>query len=216
MSIVRIAREMVQAVAMLPLAAKVLIGLAILAEFVVITQWEHLTFRSPPAPVTLKATISPQKPEQRSFSFSEAPAAEKTRAAEVEASLAKRMARVFIDEPNVEANGSIIANGQAFHLYGIKQLDSKKVCTKASGDRWACGLHAYATLRNSIAHKKIICDPKTILSNGVSAICRLGATDIALTLVRDGLAELDGNIVDAEMVKAQAFAKSQKLGIWDR
>ena len=165
MSIVRIAREMVQAVAMLPLAAKVLIGLAILAEFVVITQWEHPTFRSPPAPVTLKATISPQKPEQRSFSFPEA-AAEKTRAAEVEASLAKRMARVFIDEPNVEANGSIIANGQAFYLYGIKQLDSKKVCTKASGDRWACGLHAYATLRNSIAHKKIICDPRRSCRTG--------------------------------------------------
>jgi endonuclease YncB( thermonuclease family) len=207
---------MVRAVAMLPLAAKVLIGLAILIEFVVITQWEHLTVGSPPAATTPKATLSPQKPEQRSFDFPDARPDEKIQAAAIEADLAKRMARVVIDEPNVEANGSIIANGQAIYLYGIKQFDSKKVCTKASGDRWACGLHAYATLRNSIAHKKIICDPKTILPNGVSAICRLAATDIALTLVRDGLAELDGNIVDAEMVKAQAFARSQKLGIWDR
>jgi endonuclease YncB( thermonuclease family) len=33
--------------------------------------------------------------------------------------------------------------------------------------------------------------------------------------IRDGLAELDGNNVDAEVVNAQAFAKSRKLGIWD-
>ncbi len=44
----------------------------------------------------------------------------------------------------------------------------------------------------------------------------MGSTDIALTLIRDGLAELDDNIDDANMMKAQDFAKSQKLGIWDR
>jgi endonuclease YncB( thermonuclease family) len=122
---------------------------------------------------------------------------------------------LVIVEPEIQANGSIIGNGQILYLYGIKQFDSKNVCTRASGERWACGLHAYATLRNATAHKTIICDPKKILQNAVSAICRLGTTDVALTLIRDGLAELDENIEDTEMVNAQAFAKSRKLGIWD-
>lgn len=61
----------------------------------------------------------------------------------------------------------------------------------------------------------MICDPKKVLQNGVSAICRIGTTDVALVLILDGLAELDENIKDTEMVNAQAIAKSRKLGIWD-
>ena len=160
--------------------------------------------------------ISPQNPEQRSFDFPEAPPADKTQAATAEAGLAKRMARLVIEEPMVQPNGSIIGNRQTLYLYGIKPFDSKTVCTRSSGARWACGLHAYATLRNAIAKKTIVCDPKTLMPNGISAICRMGTTDIALTLVRDGLVELDGNVVGSEMVNAQTFAKNRKLGIWDQ
>ena len=214
--LIRILREMVRAVAMLPLTVKFLIGLAILVEIVVITQWEHLTNTQPPAPTVPYVTVVPQNPEQRSSNFPDSPSADKAPATATEATLAKRMARLVIEEPMVQPNGSIVGNRQTLYLYGIKQFDSKTVCTRASGERWACGLHAYATLRNAIAKKTIVCDPKTILPNAVTATCRMGATDIALMLVGDGLVELDGNVDDVELVKAQASAKSRKLGIWDR
>jgi len=211
----RILREMVRAVAMLPLWVKFFIGVAILLNFIAITQWERLPFKPSPVVNASKVTVSPQQSNQR-FDFPDAPPADKTQSAAIEDLLGKRMARIVIDEPKVEPNGSLKGNGQTLYLYGIKQFDSKQVCTRASGVRWACGLHAYATLRNSLAKKTITCDPKRILPNGVSATCRTGATDIVLPLIHDGLAELDDNIKDTEMVNAQAFAKSQKLGIWDR
>lgn len=94
-----IVREMVRALAMLPLPAKFLVGLIIPVIFVVVTQWQHLTFKQPPAPATSKVSISPQQSEQRSFDFPDAPPADKTHAADVEAYLSKRMARAVIVEP---------------------------------------------------------------------------------------------------------------------
>jgi endonuclease YncB( thermonuclease family) len=55
-----------------------------------------------------------------------------------------------------------------------------------------------------------------ILADGIIATCRIGATDIAATLVRNGLVEIEGDIANTDLMKAQALAKSQKLGIWDR
>jgi endonuclease YncB( thermonuclease family) len=213
---VRILREMVREVVLLPLPIKFFVALAITAIFVVVTQWEQLPFNQPHVADTPKMSISPQQSDQRSFDSPEAPPTDKAHAAPDDAPLIERMASIVIKEPNVHADGSILGNGQTLYLYGIKQFDSKKLCTRASGERWACGLHAYAGFRNAIAKKTIICDLRRILQNGISAICRIGKTNIALALVRDGLVELDDNVEDAEMLNAQAFAKSRKLGIWDR
>ena len=213
---VRILREIVRKMARLSVPAKIAVGLIIPVIFVVVTQWERLTFKQPPVPKPPKVSISSQQPEQRSNNFPAPPPADKAQAMAADAALAKRLTRFVIVDPNVQSNGSIIHNGQKLYLYGIKQFDSKKLCTRASGERWACGLHAYATFRNSVAKQTIVCDPKTLLPNAVNATCRIGTTDIALTLVRDGLVELDDNVDDAELVNAQAFAKSRKLGIWDR
>ncbi len=131
-----------------------------------------------------------------------------------EAAIARHMQRVIFAEPSVQPDGSISGNGRVFHLYGIKQFDSKKLCTRASGERWACGLHAYATLRNTVAKKTIVCDPRTIVGNAVSATCRVGTLDLALMLIREGLVEAD-DIGDVELSRAQALAKISKVGIWD-
>jgi endonuclease YncB( thermonuclease family) len=133
-----------------------------------------------------------------------------------DADIAKRLARFIITEPKAQSDGSISGGRETVFLYGIKQFDSKKLCTRASKERWACGLRAYATLRNEIARKTIVCDPKTLLPNAVNAICRIGTTNVALALVRDGIVELDDNADDDELAKAQASAKSAKLGVWDR
>lgn len=214
---------------MLPLPAKILVALGISTIFVVITQWERLgldvqwerlTRKQPPA-VTVSKTpvpvpVPPQQSEKRSFDFPAAPPADTKSAAAVEALLLKRIGRLNIVNPQVQPNGSIIGNGQIVYLFGIKQFDRNTLCKRASGERWACGLRAYATLRNSIEHKAIDCEPKKQLSNGTSALCRMGSTNVASILVRAGLADLEDDTGDVELRNAQAFAKSRKLGIWDR
>lgn len=211
MFVMRLLRDIVQALATLPRLAKISIGLAIAIEFVVITQWERLALRKPPAP---KVEISAQNPQQ-SPGISEERPADVSPESTINAST-KSMARFTIEEPLVQPNGTILGNHQTIYLYGIKPIDSKAVCTRASGDRWACGLNFYATLRNSIAKKTITCDPKTILPKGVTAVCRLGELDLGLALVRDGIVEADDAVADVEMIKAQQVAKNNKLGIWDR
>jgi hypothetical protein len=161
MSMVRFLREIVREVAKLPLYVKILVSLGLLVNFIVITQWERLTLRQPAITAAPKMSISQEKPAQRSFDFPEIPAPDETRAAQVEVLLAKRMTRITTEEPNVQTDGSISANGQSVHLYGIKQFNSKQLCKRASGEPWACGLHAYAMLRNTIAKKTIVCDPNT-------------------------------------------------------
>jgi hypothetical protein len=193
----------------LSLPVKILIGAAVLVEFIVITQWERLPFHSASAPPVQTARAPAPLPPQT-------PTVESTPAAVVEAVPVRNMAPIVIEEPIVGPNGAITTKGEVLFLYGIKQFDSKKVCFKPTGEKWACGLYAYATLRNSIAHKQIICEPKAPLTNGLAATCRMGPTNIATILLRDGLAEVDSGVGDVELLDAQAFAKVRKLGIWDR
>ena len=215
----RVAHEIYRAVAKLPRTVKFIVGAAILIEFIVITNWEKLSFTevspssAPPLAVAPRSTEPSRiEPQQKLATADSAPP---TTAVPVVATLSKRMERFVITEPNVQSDGAISGNGWTFHLYGIKQFDSKALCTKASGDRWACGLHAYATLRNTIAKGTITCDPKTATGNTVTASCRMGAVDIALMLVQEGLVEAD-DTSDPVLAKAQAFAKLKKIGIWDR
>ena len=213
----RLLREMIQALAMLPFAIKVLIAVALVLDFVVITQWDRLFPKTPTAPVVQKASVSPPKPEHRIFDFSNMPPHDETDSEEIKKISIKRMAPIVIDGPAANPDGSISADGKLLYLYGIKPFNSKNICTRASGERWACGLHAYATLRNTIAHKEITCEPKASLPNGLSTICRIGTTDVAALLARKGLVEIDENTKDdPELIDAQRFAKDQRLGIWDR
>lgn len=204
----RLSREIFRALARLPLPIKVCIGLAIVVEFLIVTQWERLTFREPPPPATITASVASEPPIN--------PLPPPAEPVALEESHAKRMVRFEIIDPQVQVNGSILGNGQVLYLYGIKAFDSKNLCTRRSGERWACGLHAYATLRNTIAKKTIVCDPKTLLPSAIIATCRLGTTNIALAAVRGGVVQLEDNIDDAELVSAQAFARNGKLGLWDR
>jgi endonuclease YncB( thermonuclease family) len=81
---------------------------------------------------------------------------------------------------------------------------------------------ADAALRNAIAEKTIVCEPKKALQNAISAVCHIGTIDLSQMLIRQGLAELDSDSDSdsdseyLELEKAQAFAKSQKSGIWNR
>jgi endonuclease YncB( thermonuclease family) len=218
---------MVREVVLLPLLVKLLVVLGILALFGVITQWERLGLDvqwsrltgkgSPPSSVVMSSVLTPpvERPSPR---IPVASATDKTVTADAAAQALhlKFVAPMIIDDPIVQSDGSISGNGRSFYLYGIGPVDSKRVCTRASGERWACGLHAYAGLRNAVAHKKLVCNPREILPKGIRATCHLGAIDVALTLLREGLVELESDVKDPDLVNTEAFAQSRKLGIWDR
>jgi endonuclease YncB( thermonuclease family) len=215
----RLLREMIRELTALPLVIKIFVAIGLTTIFVIITQWERLGFGTQgerPALAQPATSTLPQQAEQRTANLSPASALEDTDAEAAEALRLKRIGRLDIGDPLVQPDGSIKGNGQTLFLYGIKRFTSKDVCTKASGLKLACGLRAYAGLRNTIEHREIICDPIKILETGVAATCRMGKIDIALALVRDGLVELDDNVDDVALVNAQAFAKGRKLGIWDR
>lgn len=210
----RILREMIQAVAVLPPALKVLVGIGLVVNFIVITQWDRFFVKRPAS--TLVQGVSALE-ESRFLAVPQFPPAGKTGTGKMRKALISSAARIVIDDPQVRPDGTILYNGRILHLYGIKPFNSKDICTRASGVRWACGLHAYATLINTIAHQQIVCNPKAILPDGLGVICHMGATDIAAMLARQGLVEAteDGE-QDPDLMKAQTFAKDRKLGIWDR
>jgi endonuclease YncB( thermonuclease family) len=205
-----------RAIAELPLWLKIFIGLALAAEFIVVTQWERLPFRHAPISTPIKVARKAPPAIDKHIDIPPPPAIDHARVKPIESGPARRMDRVEIDNPQVQSDGAIVGGGQTFYLYGIKPFNSRLLCTKASGERWACGLHAYATLRNEIARKRLTCDPKATSPKGTSAICRVGTTNVALALLRNGLVELEENTEDTEMARAQALAKSGRLGIWDR
>lgn len=208
------ARDLIREMARLPLAAKIIIGLAILAEFVVITQWDYLASKMFSDSVAVQSPISSREPEQHSPDIRSD--IDRPTVATVEAPPPIRSIPIIIENPHIEADGSIIGNGQTFHLFGIKQFNSKELCVRASGERWACGLHAYATLRNTVARNRMTCNPTTLRADALVATCSVGTINLAEMLVREGLVQLDDNVDDADLVKAQASARSRKIGIWDR
>jgi endonuclease YncB( thermonuclease family) len=207
---------MAQAFAKLPFTIKLLVAVFLIAEFVVITQWEKLPFGHSARPVVAKQAAAVQQPKHPSPAALKSAATDKLLAAAAQQHIIKRMNPIVLIDPQVQADGSIHHKGQRLYLYGIKPFNSKQVCTRATGERWACGLEAFATLHNEVAKKTIVCDPKEIRPDGIGATCRMDGVNIALVLVQKGLAALDGSATAIELLNAQDSAKRQKLGIWSR
>jgi endonuclease YncB( thermonuclease family) len=218
---VKYLREAVRELAALPFMIKIAVVIGIAGIFVVITQWERIgsfiqsARLQPPAPIAAQASASRPPTIGRPADIAASPAEEPVDETSDEYR-ARRLGRLIINGAKVNADGSITDKDRTLYLYGIKPFNSKNICKRASGEPWACGLQAYAGLRNAVANKIIVCQPKKILTNGLSVTCRIGDTDIAVMLVNNGLVALDDNVTDAALTNAQSFAKVRKIGIWDR
>ncbi len=210
----RLVLDIAQAIALLPFYAKVLVALGLSAWIVLVADWDEI-FPPHVPPPAIRADRS---------QASEVPAPPVTpvdRKAEdripVAAAPSELTGSFTISDPRVGPDGSITngEDGPPFFLTELKSFSSKDVCTRASGDRWACGLHAYATLRNSIAHKTIQCVNKGSREEP-RITCQMGGENLALILVQNGLVELKDDVQDQDLLRAQAKAKAGLLGIWDR
>lgn len=121
-----------------------------------------------------------------------------------------------IEEPEVRPDGSLQYGARSLRFKEIKPVNRDKLCTRASGEQWACGLQAYATLHNAIAKKAIECREWPSAGTEAKVTCRFGATNVVAILVRQGLAELENGVADPDLRDAQARAQAGALGIWDR
>ena len=121
---------------------------------------------------------------------------------------------IRLERPEVRSNGTI-KNGDAyFVLSDITRFTRKDVCADSSGQKWACGLQAYATLHNMIAGQAIDCIPRQLEGRNTVASCRLGSLNLAGELLKKGLVKLQPDVSDLELQDAQNYAKSHHLGIW--
>jgi endonuclease YncB( thermonuclease family) len=161
-----------------------------------------------------KAPVVALAPQQMDSRLFEPPGATVPRNAPAFQTDALSMATIVMTDPKVESNGAIMGNGNTVFLYGVKPFDQKTICTGSSGVRWTCGLRAYATLRNMLAHKTVNCDPKVKVGDQIRAVCNTGVVDVALTLIRDGIVEFDDTANDADLANAQTVAKNRRAGIW--
>jgi hypothetical protein len=215
-SALRLGLEIVQALALLPLYAKVLVAVGLAVWVVVVADWNEI-FPAPPSPAAPAAKVEQRAPA--------APAQAAIRPAEqksedripVQAPAGGLPGAFTINDPRVAPDGSIRngEDGAPFFLKELKPFNSKDVCTRSDGERWACGLHAYATLRNSIAHKTIRCTNDGSKEEP-RVSCRIGGENLALILVNNGLVELRDGVQDRDLLRAQSKAKAARTGIWNR
>jgi endonuclease YncB( thermonuclease family) len=204
-------RKLVGSFADAPIYFKLAIFALVAAYFVVLVQWDAIFGTHDPESVSATTVASEPGSE-----------AEVTQTLddlgkdEAQAFLIRRMSRIVINEPKIDRDGKIDNDGKAIYLHGIQPFDAKSVCTRSSGERWACGLQAYAALRNGVAKKTIVCEPKAVIEKGLSATCRVDDQDVAILLIQKGLVELAADSNSPEQKDAQANAQRMKLGIWDR
>ena len=121
---------------------------------------------------------------------------------------------IRLERPEVRANGTIKDGNRYFVLSDVTRFSSKDVCAASSGQKWACGLRAYATFHNMIAGQTIDCIPRQVEGRNTVASCRLGSVNLAAELLKKGLVKLKADVLDPELQDAQNYAKSRHLGVW--
>jgi endonuclease YncB( thermonuclease family) len=110
-------------------------------------------------------------------------------------------------------DNSLQTDRHAVELYGINILPRSRICTYASGERWACGQRTYIALLNILGASTVDCRPPK-KSQPHILICHLGGRDIAELMLREGWATLANGVTDKNYIAAAATASRSKSGMW--
>jgi endonuclease YncB( thermonuclease family) len=99
-------------------------------------------------------------------------------------------------------------------LAGIAMAPEGKVCRRLDGLAVSCADRAVSYLQLLVKGRAVACDRAGTTPDGLDlGHCRIGETDIAEQMVRQGWAKATAEPEERFMV-AEAAAKKQKLGIW--
>lgn len=99
-------------------------------------------------------------------------------------------------------------------LHGIDAPEKGQKCASRDGDTWRCGAAAVNRLEELVAGSALTCDPLSRDPYGrIIARCHAGGTDIAATLINEGLAWAFAEY-SQDYVSLEQTARTQNAGIW--
>ncbi|MGL4242789.1 MAG: thermonuclease family protein [Beijerinckiaceae bacterium] len=123
-------------------------------------------------------------------------------------------ARAPVREAEVDAAGMIRAGDETYRLAGVELPETGRMCRRLDGLSVQCLDRAQSYLQLLVKGRAVTCDRNPQTSDGaIAATCRVGDSDIAEQLVRQGWARAADKPEERFML-AEAAAKKQKLGMW--
>ncbi|MBD8907213.1 thermonuclease family protein [Methylorubrum zatmanii] len=111
-------------------------------------------------------------------------------------------------------DGATLAiGGQRLRLHGIDAPDLDQTCFDARERGYACGRVAAEALAARIAGGTVACEARATMADGTAtALCRLGADDLAAWMVGNGYAVADRG--SATYLAEDQRAWGRRLGLW--
>jgi endonuclease YncB( thermonuclease family) len=126
--------------------------------------------------------------------------------------------------PRIEGRGGVPSTDGSFTVGAIRGRfaalvlpDRQKLCTGASGARWACGLRAHAALSGLVTGRDLACRPMEDSAAGSVrdlADCRNRGRSLVETMVGEGWAEVDPRRAEPALVRLGTRAMEAGRGLW--
>ncbi|MBU1211440.1 MAG: thermonuclease family protein [Alphaproteobacteria bacterium] len=108
----------------------------------------------------------------------------------------------------------MLVGGEKVLLRGIEAPAVRQTCTDERGRSWRCGRSALNALRKITGYETVVCSVAEIDGEGRKvADCRVGDTNIAASLVKDG-AVFAGTGFFRAYGSEEAEAKAARRGLW--
>jgi endonuclease YncB( thermonuclease family) len=123
-------------------------------------------------------------------------------------------AQTISGRPTVLDGETLEVRGQRIKLIAVDAPDDH-VCEATDDARWRCGPRAASALAELLEEAVVTCTPRDrdLLGRPIAA-CSLGAVDLSLWLIRNGLARDASSAPNGKYRQAQDEAKSARRGIW--
>jgi endonuclease YncB( thermonuclease family) len=117
-------------------------------------------------------------------------------------------------EAVVPVAGTIRAGDVEYRLAGIVLPENGRMCRRLDGLAVSCSDRALSYLQLLVKGRAVLCERAPQTSDGpIEGNCRIGESDIAEQMVRQGWARAADQPEERFML-AETQAKKQKLGIW--
>lgn len=105
-------------------------------------------------------------------------------------------------------------SGQRIKLVGVDAPDDH-VCESTDDNRWRCGPRAATALEELLEEAVVTCAvrERDVLGRPIAA-CSVGAVDLSLWLIRNGLARATPQASNGRYRQAQDEARAARRGLW--
>jgi endonuclease YncB( thermonuclease family) len=145
---------------------------------------------------------------------SSAPSRMRMETSEIETPRVASPKSIALDHVEIIDPQTVRTGDQILRLSGIISPKEGEMCKRLDGLAVACQDRALSYLQLLVKGRMVACTSSKLDHDGVKqGRCRMGETDLAEQLVRQGWAKA-GELPEERIVMAETAAKQQKLGIW--